>query len=200
MADEEQRAEGSGWGVNPEGRHRAAGLFSLIIGASQLGVIIGIVAIVLAAFAIFVYGALSVVHEFWKTIDDGWPTDDGAKHLAIVAVETADVILLGTVLNIVALGLFQLFIDPSLSTRLPGWLQVTNLDQLKRKLVGVISVLLAVTFLAAVVERGAPRDVLYLGIAVAIVIVALGLLSSVLDSEKAVPKSTDRADRTESRD
>ena len=197
MTSGNETPEPNGWGVGPEGRHRAAGLFSLIVGASQLGVIVGIVAIVLAAFAIFVYSAISVVHEFWETITDGWPTDEGAKHLAIVAVETADVILLGTVLNIVAIGLFQLFIDPSLSGRLPGWLQVTNLDQLKRKLVGVISVLLAVTFLASVVERSAPRDVLYLGIAVAIVIVALGLLSSVLDSEKAAPTTVDRLDPTD---
>jgi uncharacterized membrane protein YqhA len=197
MADEEQRPAANDWGLESSDRHRAAGLFSLIVGTSQLGVIIGIIALAMAAFAIFVYGSISVVCEFWKTIDDGWPSEEGSKHLAIVAIETADVILLGTVINIVALGLFQLFIDPSLSKRLPGWLQVTNIDQLKRKLVGVISVLLAVTFLAAVVERGAPRDVLYLGIAVAIVIVALGLLSSVLDSEKAAPKSVDQANRTD---
>jgi uncharacterized membrane protein YqhA len=197
MADEGQRPAASDWGVGPGDRRRTAGLFSLIVGASQLGVIIGIIALALAAFAIFVYGSIAVVHEFWKTIDNGWPSEEGAKHLAIVAIETADVILLGTVINIVALGLFQLFIDPSLSARVPGWLQISNIDQLKRKLVGVISVLLAVTFLAAVVERGAPRDVLYLGIAVAVVIVALGLLSSVLDTEKSTPTTADQAARTD---
>lgn len=197
--EEEEAPRDHGWGLRPEDRHRAAPLFSVLVSASQLGVIVGIVAIMAASFLIFVYGAIAVVHEFWETIRAGWPSDEGAKHLAIVAVETADVILLGTVLNIVALGLFQLFIDPTLSGRLPGWLQVTNLDQLKRKLVGVISVLLAVSFLAAVVERTASRDVLYLGIAVAIVIVALGLLSSVFDSEKSASKLLDQADRPDSR-
>ncbi len=158
-----------------------APLFSLFVNSTRIGVTFGITATILTAFLLFVYGSLVVVDELWKTVTDGMPNVDGAKHLSVIAVEITDLFLLGTVLNIVALGLFQLFIDPSLSQRLPVWLRVKSLDQLKSKLVGVIAVLLGVSFMAEVVEWDGSNNVLYLGLSIATVIVALGLLSSVLD-------------------
>ena len=54
-------------------------------------------------------------------------------------IEITDIILLGTVLYIVALGLYQLFIDHNLA--LPRWLKVNDLTDLKRDLIGVVVVL-----------------------------------------------------------
>src|SRR3954454_16348196 len=45
-------------------------------------------------------------------------------HLAVELIEITDIILLGTVLYIVALGLYQLFIDHNLV--LPHWLKVND--------------------------------------------------------------------------
>ena len=92
---------------------------------------------------------------------------------------------------ILAIGFIQLFVDTDLSPSLPAWLQVTSLDQLKNKLVGVLAVLLGVTFTAKVVEWDGGRDVLYLGLAIAAVIVALGLLISIFERHDGEPSSPD---------
>lgn len=86
-------------------------------------------------------------------------------------IELADVFLLATVLYIMALGLFELFIDDRLP--LPHWLEFHSLDDLKEKLVGVVVVVLAVSFLGKVIEAEDTRALLELGVAVAAVIAAL---------------------------
>jgi uncharacterized membrane protein YqhA len=78
------------------------------------------------------------------------------------------------VLYIVALGLYQLFIDHNLP--LPRWLKVNDLTDLKRDLIGVVVVLLGVSFLGEVVNWEGDNNVLPLGAAVALVIAALGFI------------------------
>jgi uncharacterized membrane protein YqhA len=155
-------------------------LMRIYLGTTRFGLTVGIAAISILAFALFVYASMVVARELWEILRGGWPDSKGSKHLAVVAVETTDVILLGTVLNIVALGLLQLFVLESLTPRLRPWLRVVNLDQLKDKLMGVVSVLLAVSFLAQVVEWDHTNNVLYLGLAIASVIVAMAIYSFVI--------------------
>ena len=188
MGDDQARSDEPHIGDEDEPEHSAP-VYSLIVAASRFGVLFGIVGTILAGFVLFAYGALAMIRELWNKTTDGWPDVDGAKALAVVAIQVTDLFLLGTVLNIVAMGLFQLFIDPTMTARLPTWLQVTSLDQLKSKLVGVIAVLLGVSFLATVVEWDGTRNVIYLGGAIAVVIVALGLLTSVLDRDPEFTKS-----------
>ncbi|MDO8986644.1 MAG: YqhA family protein [Coriobacteriia bacterium] len=94
------------------------------------------------------------------------------KKLAVLKfIELADVFLLATVLYIMAMGLFELFIDDRLPV--PNWLEVHTLDDLKEKLVGVVVVVLAVSFLGKVIEAQSARDLMELGVGVAAVIAAL---------------------------
>ena len=81
-----------------------------------------------------------------------------------------DIFLLGVVLYITAAGLYKLFIG---SITLPEWLEVDSLDALKQQLIRVVIVLLAVTFLGHLVRLHSGLDVLYSGVAVALVIAAL---------------------------
>ncbi len=151
---------------------------------SSVGVIggaLGIIALAVSSFTLFSYAFLVVAHEVWKVLTDEWPNIDDLKHLEVVLIEVTDVFLLAAVLNLLAVGFAQLFFDYSDSARIPAWLRVTNLDQLKNKLVGVLAVLLGVTFTAKVVEWKGGTDVFYLGVAIAAVMLALGLLSNVLD-------------------
>ncbi len=74
--------------------------------------------------------------------------------------------MLAVVLYIMAVGLYELFIDDNLD--LPAWLVIHNLEDLKEKLVGVVIVVLAVFFLGRVIEsekraRGAVPRRRYLG-------------------------------------
>src|SRR4030043_1491177 len=81
-----------------------------------------------------------VINTFTERVDG-----KSVKLLAISFIEIIDVLLLGTVFYITALGLYELFIDEELPT--PSWLHITQLDDLKSKLIGVVVVILAVAFL-----------------------------------------------------
>ncbi len=129
----------------------------------------------LSAATLLVYGTLAVINVVWDTIGQGQATVDGGKHLAVQFIQLTDLFLLGTVLYIVALGLYDLFVDPGLPV--PPWLHIRSLDDLKSKLVQVIVVLLGVTFLGAAVEWEGGGEILKLGVAVALVITALGLVT-----------------------
>lgn len=153
-------------------RYRYRPLLGLVAGSSRFCVVFAIVGTALAAATLLVYGAIAVVRVIWDTVTSAAPSVEGTKHLAIDFVELTDVFLLGTVLYIVAIGLYELFIDATLP--LPAWLRIDDLDQLKSKLVGVIVLLLGVTFLVAVVEWDGETAIMELGAATALVIAALG--------------------------
>jgi len=95
----------------------------------------------------------------------------GLKALSLGFIEVVDTFLLATVFYIIAVGLYELFIDDTLRVR--EWLVIRSLDDLKYKLTGVIVVVLAVLFLGQVVTWDGQRDLLGLGAAVALVIAAL---------------------------
>jgi hypothetical protein len=110
-------------------------------------------------------------------------------------IELIDIFLLGTILYIVALGLYELFIDATLPV--PSWLQIATLDDLKDKLVGVVVVLLAVTFLGRAVVWNGSGQILPLGAAIALVIAALALprWQRTKDGKPGVAPGADRARR-----
>ncbi len=96
-----------------------------------------------------------------------------AKKEAILEfIELADAFLLATVLYIMSLGLYELFIDDSIP--LPAWLEIHSLDDLKKKLVGVVAVVLAVAFLGAVIQGSDAQALMYEGVGIGAVVVAMG--------------------------
>ena len=59
--------------------------------------------------------------------------------------------LIGTVLYITGMGLFQLFIQP---LDVPDWLKIDDIEQLELNLVGVVVVIIGVNFLRVILEPG----------------------------------------------
>ena len=88
-------------------------------------------------------------------------------------IEGVDLFLLGTAFYLISLGLYELFIDEH--APLPAWLVIHDLDDLKNKLLKVIVVVLAVQFLAQVLGWKGGPDLLFLGAAVAGVILAIAV-------------------------
>jgi uncharacterized membrane protein YqhA len=150
--------------------HLALRLFS----SSRYFAVFAVVGSFLAAITLYIYGTLVVIQLIWNTIQEYHVSVEGVRHLQVVFIEMTDVFLLGTVLLIVSFGLYQLFVQPGLPV--PGWLRIRNLDQLTDRLVDVVAVLLAVTFLAFAVEGSLEATLLEFGISAAVVIAALSLL------------------------
>ena len=145
-----------------------------ILASSRYLISIAVLGAFLAAVALILYGGITTINVLIEIFAHPTFTITGAKHLAVESIEIIDLFLLATVLYIVALGLYELFIDEKLPV-LP-WLVITNLDDLKAKLTGVITVSLAVTFLAYVVEWDGNTNILALGLSVGVVLFALSFL------------------------
>lgn len=141
------------------------------IGASRLMILLAIAGTSLSALSMMVYGLIAVCKIVWHTFLHTDFDLDGAKHLAVELIEMTDLFLLGMVLYVVAIGMYQLFINPEIN--IPSWMRVDSLDDLKTQLINVIAVLLAVSFLAVAVSWTSDRSILYFGVAIAVVILAL---------------------------
>ena len=157
-------------GVDNERLHR---MLAGAAGTSRFFAVLAIVGTALSAAAIYIYGIGYVLRTIWDAFSkDPFGEDAALKHLTLELVEATDAFLLATVLYIVSIGFFQLFVDAHV--RLPAWLRITSLDQLKSKLIGVVVVLLGVTFLGQVADWQGAREIAYLGAAIALVIASLG--------------------------
>lgn len=140
-------------------------------GASRFLIVLAIAGTTLSALSLLVFALVVEVKIVWHAFADGDFTADAAKHLAVELIKMTDLFLLGMVLEVVAIGMYQLFINPEIAV--PGWMRVTGLGDLKAQLLNVIVVLLAVTFLATAVSWVSGRDILYFGAAIGVIMVAL---------------------------
>lgn len=132
--------------------------------------LIGIPVVGLFAGAVTLTGLAAV--ETVSVISDVVSGALHEKDAVLDFIELADVFLLATVLYIMALGLYELFIDDAIP--LPAWLRIHSLDDLKSKLVGVVAVVLAVSFLGAVIKGMEPLSLMYEGVGIAAVVAAMG--------------------------
>jgi uncharacterized membrane protein YqhA len=142
-----------------------------IFNASRYLIIIPVLGSFVSATTLLIYGALEVVHIVGNTIEEGTISSKGAKALALSFIEIVDLFLIATALYIIALGLYELFIDDTLP--LPAWLEVHDLDDLKSKLISVIVVVMSVLFLGQIVTWDGDRDLLRFGASIALIIVSL---------------------------
>jgi uncharacterized membrane protein YqhA len=145
-------------------------MLSRILPATRYLISIAVLGSLAAATTLLFYGALEIGILVSKAFGEE-VSSKGAKALALGFIEVIDLFLLATVLYITALGLYELFIDDTL--KLPAWLEVHNLDDLKGKLTSVVIVVMGVIFLGQVVTWDGERNLLPFGAAIALVIAAL---------------------------
>jgi uncharacterized membrane protein YqhA len=145
-----------------------------VLASSRFFIAVAVVGAFLSSVVLLLAGVVAVGEVCWRAIRHPATDVEEAKHLAVDFIQLIDVFLLGTVLYIIALGLYELFVDPDLP--MPSWLRIHDFDDLKDKLIGVIVVLLGVTFLGSAVTWQGGKDILYYGAAIGVVIVALALV------------------------
>ncbi len=144
-----------------------------VLNASRYLVLAAVVGAILGAAALFIYGLVDVVVVIARTIASGEISTLGAKQLMLYFIEVFDLFLLGTVMLIMGLSLYELFMDSDL--KLPARLEIRTFEDLKTNLVTVVIAVMAVTFLGQIVSWNGQTDVLGLGVAVALVIAALNV-------------------------
>jgi len=150
-----------------------------ILASSRYFIVVAVLGSFAASAAALVYGGLATVAVIRQTFGSGDLFQKGAvKVLQVELVTIIDLFLLGTVLYIIAVGLYELFVDPGLP--MPAWLRITTLDDLKERLLGVVGVLLAVTFLGSAVTWDGSANILALGLAVGVVLGVISLTIALL--------------------
>lgn len=141
---------------------------------SRYLVLIAVIGLLLSAAAVFVFAGIATINIIIESFQHGEFNAEGARMLSIEFIEMIDLFLLGTILLITSIGLYQLFIEPNM--KLPEWLVVTNLEQLKFNLVAVIIVMLAVLFVGEAAGDLAEGDgILQYGVAIAAVVAAVAV-------------------------
>ena len=128
--------------------------------------LIGIVSLLLASLAAFVWGAVKTAGAI-LVIATSYGQD---PYIAVSLIELVDSFLIATALFVFAVSMYELFIN---KLELPAWMLAHNLSELKEKLGGVIILVMVVKFLEHLVEWKDPYDSLYYAIAVAVVSAAL---------------------------
>jgi hypothetical protein len=137
-----------------------------IFGLSRYLVYIAVIGLLLAGLAVFVFGGITTVTTTIGIFQHGEFNAEGARIVSVEFIELIDLFLLGTVLLITAIGLYQLFIDPGVGAVIPAWLSVSN-----------IAVMLGILFLGAVAgEQPAGTGILEYGLAIAAVLAGLALV------------------------
>jgi uncharacterized membrane protein YqhA len=170
--DHDRTGEPERSGQNEAGEKQTYPPVLRLLSSARFFVLFAVLGLFLTAATLLIYGSLLAVKTVWDTVNHRHLDLGGLQHLQVLFVELTDAFLLGCVLIIVSFGLYQLFFDADLP--LPAWLRVSTLDELKTKLLGIVVVLLGVSFVGIVVEweTGSMLD---LGVAVAAVIIAVSI-------------------------
>jgi uncharacterized membrane protein YqhA len=145
---------------------------SLVLSRSL--VLIPVVVLTLAGAGAFVYGAALFVHSAAEIIGNPFPVGNKIGLFLLVV----DLFLVGATMLIAAIGFYELFISHVSADRqhgLPDWLVMRDLDDLKARVVSMLVMVAAASFINVVVDFHGGHDILFLGSAVAVVIAALTL-------------------------
>ncbi len=152
-----------------EHRRRPSGLVARMVASSRFFVLLATISLFLAFTAVMV----STVFVTVITIVHALNQDMTQNELVGKLIKQADYALLATVLYVLALGLYSLFVDDRVP--MPGWLRISDLGHLKELLAGVVVVAIAVIFLGEALTWDGVTDLLAPGLASAAVIAALAL-------------------------
>ncbi len=142
-----------------------------ILAASRFLVLFAVAGSFAAFATLLVWGAVRTVAIVAHLLAAPDVSAKGLKTLSLAFIEIIDVFLLATVFYIVALGLYELFIDDRIE--LPAWLAIHDLEDLKVKLTSIVVVVLGVVFLGHAVKWDGGVELLHLGAAIALVVGAL---------------------------
>jgi len=154
-------------------RERLEGRFEQALSAFRVVVIVPVIILLLAALSSFAYGTDVFVRSVANVVEDPELTTHNLGYLLLLT----DLFLVGATLMIAAFGLYSLFITGTetggLALRLPHWLRMHDLNDLKARVISMIILVAGVAFVDVAVESPDDLDTLYLGGAVALVIAAL---------------------------
>ncbi len=143
-----------------------------IIGRSRYVVLLAALAVMLVAISLFLLGTYLALVNTWHAWVNVVGGNVNSTQLTVVFLEIVSVMLKAVVFYIVGVGFYSLFIAP---LNLPVALGVETLNDLESKVISVVIVIMAVTFLEHFILWEDALEMLQHGATLALVVVALVL-------------------------
>jgi uncharacterized membrane protein YqhA len=160
-------------------------VFETFLFNSRIIVILAVIGSLVSSVLMFLRGALQIYEAAVVFSHHPMPQHDvnPREDLLVILISSVDTFLFATVLLIFAMGIYELFIskiDPASRTpeSRPNWLAIHSLDDLKSAVGKVILMILIVRLFEAAVaiKYEKPLDLVYLGVAIVFVSIALYLV------------------------
>jgi len=159
----------------------------------RLVMLIGSVGAFFGSLLMFYQGFLYLADAL-ATLGSGEEGDHGVTQITVPVLEAVDSFLFGVVLVIFAYGIvvgFVVRLPERMARRLPSWMKISGVGQLKQILAEVVVVVLIVIFARVVVESGGHFEWSMLVLPVAILLLAGAIWLLELGShEESEPHTT----------
>ena len=153
-------------------------MFMRIFSQTRYIVLLPVLGLFLASAYLFLTGGAGLVVYLYEALLRHGPAPHPQTDSTVTIMEYVEQFLTGTVLYIVAVGLYGLFIR---QLNVPAWLRIDSLDELKHTVIGVVVAVLAVKFMGVVVEWDDPSSPLEIGLAIGAVAAGLGIYMGLKD-------------------
>ena len=135
---------------------------SRLVEKSRYLAIIGVIGLLVASVASFLWGIYVTVETIMLMISHA----DSNALITVNLIEIVDTFLISTAILIFTASLYELFIA---DLSLPEWMIAHNLHELKAKLSSMIVLVLGVKFLEKLLDVKDAQELMYIGIAIAVV-------------------------------
>ena len=148
-----------------------------VLEQSRLLVLAAVVGLVLMTMATFGWAIALSVDFVRDLLEGGWSADI----TVVTALKAIDTYLLAVVQLIVAFGLYELFVG---DMKVPDWLDIHSIDDLKKSILDVLVIIIAIKCIEGLVKIKEPVDALLYSGAGAVLILAVTLFKMAKNSAK----------------
>lgn len=140
------------------------------IGRTRIVVLLAVLAVLLVAVSLFLLGTGLAMVSAWRAWVGAYHGQLGSTDLTVEFLEIVSIMLKAVVFYLIGVGLYSLFLAP---LNLAVALGVETLTDLETKVISVVVVIMAVTFLEHFIRWERPLEILQFGGALALVALAL---------------------------
>lgn len=142
------------------------------LGQARFVVLLAVIAVLLVALSLFLLGGYLAVRSVWTAWQMAFQGKLHSDHLTVEFLEIVTVMLKAVVFYLVGVGMFSLFIAP---LNVAVVLGINTFNDLEAKIINVVIVILAVTFLEHFIRSEDPVGTIQYGGAMALCVSALVL-------------------------
>ena len=146
-----------------------------LIGRTRYVVLVAVAGVLLIAMALFILGAGLAVSSVWQAALAALRGDIASTDLTVQFLEVVSLMMKAVIFYVIGVGLYSLFIAPLNVTTALG---IETFNDLEIKIVSVIIVILAVTFLEHFILWEQPVEIILFGVSLAVVVAALVFFSN----------------------